>query len=108
MATENIQELPFIWSENLTIDADLTAASMASAFDQIHEIVRGNSFEYPCYYLLKIASQNIGEAIALKVAYDFVLDISPVYEPDEWSLTGIKYNKESGAFDEICVTTKGA
>lgn len=75
----------------ITIDSDLTEASYESARSQIIGDVKEKGITKSIYnsdwYVLTIASQNMGTALALRISHNFTIDISCQYERDEWSLT---------------------
>ncbi len=74
----------------LTVPADLTEAS----YDDADGLIIGQRIKQSStalidsgWYVLTVASQNMGTAMVMRMHYPFTIDVSGTYGPDEWSLT---------------------
>lgn len=71
----------------LTTDADLSEMALYSASEQLLQHRIGQAvFPTFSYYVLRVPSQVMGQAVFLSNSVGATLEISPTYEPDEWSL----------------------
>lgn len=94
----------------LPVMADLTEASFEDALDIIiKQICDDKKLLMTSHYhhdVLRIPSQQLGMAIALRIHGAFTFDIDPFYNPDEWSLH--RYMWGGKQEKELCVWSKGA
>ena len=76
----------------LSVESDLTEAALYEAQGLIREHnIENKKFESFKYQVLRIASQNMGVAPFLGQHINAMLELSPTYKPDEWSLTEVSY-----------------
>jgi len=60
------------------------------------------------YYVLRIASQQMGLAAAMKLDRPYTIDIDFLYEPDEWSLHWYGFDNKSHEPKEKIMWSPGA
>ncbi len=91
----------------LLVAADLSETSYQDAMGIITEkVISGKLYaEYP-WYVLTVASQNLGMAIVMRMHENFTIDINCSYTPDEWSLT--RNGVEGGKKSSMTVWSAGA
>jgi len=98
------------------VTCDLSEASIEDARSMICEEKAGRGhFEdgsthefFSSYQVLRIASQNMGVALVLRVSSSFSIDPSFTYTADEWSLHDRTFNKKTKEYDEIIIWSPGA
>ena len=78
----------------LPVSSDLTETALHRAVEMIidYNIKNGHLGVYK-HYILRVASQNMGIAPFMGSYIGAGFKISPTYEPDEWSLSEICYDK---------------
>lgn len=90
----------------MPVGMDLSEIALHNAHELFSEWCIGHH-TYPVYshYVLRVASQNMGHAVFLQNSASATLEISPVFAPDEWSLTMNWYDK---GMNTVTVHSKGA
>lgn len=98
------------------IASDLSEASIEDARSMIceqkadkgHFKNDSNHEFFSSYQVLRIASQNMGTALILRVSCSFSIEPSFTYSADEWSLHDRTFNKKTKEYDEIIIWSPGA
>lgn len=98
------------------IHFDLSEVGFEKARSMIHDekakrghFKNGSDNEFfSNYCYLRVASQNMGQAIVMRVYGEFYIEPSFTYSPDEWSLHEKTWNKKIKKYDEIIIWSSGA